>query len=120
MIQLCRIKNANEVKDGVNEVDDEGQSVLNLALENGFVKVVKHLIKEGANINVVATDNTLSLHHAVMCGNVQNVNMCIKKGANVNYINSNGETLLHNAIKECDNQDDINVIKTLLNVMMYV
>lgn len=62
------------------------------------MKIVKYLLKCGANINHCTAHNTTALMDAVVSGLVPLVRLFIKHGANVNIRNNHGNTCLMIAI----------------------
>jgi ankyrin repeat protein len=93
----------------VYSTDNDGQTPLHKAVENGQESYVQFLLKHGADINATIKGETL-LHKVILedrqaikdYQTLQNkVIMCLllKHGANINEINKDGQTLLHEAVK---------------------
>lgn len=85
--------------------DYNNQSPLLYASFEGFIDIVKLLIKAGINVNTCNTDNFSSLHYACdftpvdytsLNNHIKIVKLLIKNGANVNITNKHRQIPLHN------------------------
>ena len=76
----------NEKKHSVDEV---------LAAARKGDEVLKVLIRNGADVNVVDDENSTSLHIALREGHVDVAKVLIRNGAEVNAVNENKMTALH-------------------------
>ncbi|QMV45957.1 ankyrin repeat domain-containing protein [Wolbachia pipientis] len=74
-------------------------NLLLIAAENGYEKVVRYLIKNGANINVQDEWEKTSLHYSAQHEHTQVVEVLLEEGAGVNAQDENKETPLHYAAK---------------------
>lgn len=82
----------------INYRNEYGYTPLFLAICWGYVKIVRALIKKGANLNRVNEKGETLLHEAVYRGSLEIVKVLIKAGANVNAVDKYGETPLHDAV----------------------
>ena len=94
---------------------------LSLAIENyknesEKVKIIKKLLKHGANPNVHGRNGDTSLHKSCLNGNISITKILLEYGANVNLLNDNKEAPLHMTFLGAQNQrEDVElVIKELL------
>ena len=76
---------------------------LSLAIENyknesEKVKIIKKLLKHGANPNVHGRNGDTSLHKSCLNGNISITKILLEYGANVNLLNVNQEAPLHMTI----------------------
>ena len=101
---------------GVNTRDEEGNTPLILASENGNTHYVSALLKAGADVDMVSNDRdtalisagadvnmagsfgTTALVWAAVNGYQETLDLLIQAGANVNLHNPNGWTALKSAI----------------------
>ena len=97
----CRTKEGNleRLKDILQEIDDpqrrlqvinsqdeNGKSVLYLCIANRKIEIAKHLIQEGADVNMATTsDGTTPFILASAYGHSELVDLMIKNGANVEF-----------------------------------
>ncbi len=79
---------------------------------NGFNKMVKYLIKNGADVNAVDEFGWTALMHICARGCKEIAETLLENGANVNVQNACGGTALMNA---CSNGNDLGLIKLLLD-----
>ncbi|MBQ9035100.1 MAG: ankyrin repeat domain-containing protein [Alphaproteobacteria bacterium] len=86
-------------KDGnVEAYDEKNKTLLIAAIENDDVESAEVLLKNGANINVMFSDNTPLV---ILDGKqTQMTELLLLNGADVNYVNSAGQTVLMNAVKK--------------------
>lgn len=86
-------------------IDDGKQYAVNVstplhyAAENGFIDIMKLLIKEGANLEVCDRYDNTPLHTAARAGQLEAVKLLIAKDADLNAVNGNGASVLHIAVK---------------------
>lgn len=79
----------------VNERDDEGTPLLNIACRNDNFELAKKIIAEGADINSTSLDRGYTpVMDAVWRGNEKITAFLISKGADLNTINKEGQTNL--------------------------
>lgn len=91
----------------VNHTDNNGKSILELAIEYSFPEFVKTLINHGASLDVRTkisidkynTDYSL-LHKAVNVGNIEIIELLLKNGANPNQKSKTG---IHPLSCRCQN-----------------
>lgn len=82
--------------DGVNEYDDEGQTALHIAADQGLTEAVAILSTRGADLNVPREeDSRTPLHIAVNEGHVDVVEALLESGAKVNTPDVDGWLPLH-------------------------
>lgn len=72
------------------------------SVKSGDVENVRHLLKEGANVNSRDEDGLTVLMLAAFAGNLDMVNALIEAGANVNLCNEQGWTALSKSVYNAD------------------
>ena len=89
-----------------------GMTCLHVAAGKGHTEVVKVLLEEGADVNVLAAfDRETPLHCAAQGGCVEMIKLLLNRGANVNARDAFDESVLHYAARN----GFFEVVKTLLN-----
>jgi ankyrin repeat protein len=84
----------------VNRRDPQGDTPLNRAASNGYIRVVKKLLESGADMNMSGKHGWTPLLCAVESGNLELVKLLLKEGADPNLTNDEGWTALRVA-EEC-------------------
>jgi ankyrin repeat protein len=92
--------------------DDSGYTLLHWAVQEGHEEIVRLLVENGANVNVVVHKYITPLFNAAGSGNLEMVRLLVDLGADVNHLEDGG-TVLHNACAYCA-YDRIEVVKFLL------
>ena len=82
-----------------NTRDKNRMTVLEAAIDGGFVKVVKVLLKYNADVNSTDEGDMTPLHLSAQRGNRVITEMLLNKGADINAEDCNGTTALHFATK---------------------
>ncbi|KAF0390364.1 serine/threonine-protein phosphatase 6 regulatory ankyrin repeat subunit B isoform X1 [Gigaspora margarita] len=95
-------KSKNEVNDVENEAnveitDENNQTALHCAAENGYKKVVETLLINNAKVDATDINGKTPLHCAAENGHITVVETLMKKNAKVDSTDSNGKTALHYA-----------------------
>lgn len=79
----------------VNRRDKTGQTPLHHACYSGQFEIVKHLVENGANVNIEVPERLLTpLHAATMNGDIKIVKYLVDNGANINAKDNEGGTPL--------------------------
>jgi len=84
----------------VNVTDNDGETALMEAADNGNLHAVKNLIAAGANVNARDEDGETALMVAADEGNLAIIKVLIAAGADVNARDNEGETALYKATDE--------------------
>ena len=85
------------------------------ASANGNLVLLKELVGEGANINIVSQNGYTPLHRAAQNGHTEVVKFLLSKGANAEMESNDGETPLTLAVK--NGRNDINsILKKHMNI----
>lgn len=74
----------------VNEVDEDGNTPLSLAVQAPMPKVARRLVELGANVNAGTDYNTTVLTSAIAGGSTDIVELLLLHGADVNHLTKNG------------------------------
>ncbi|WP_375603618.1 ankyrin repeat domain-containing protein [Wolbachia endosymbiont of Anurida maritima] len=77
-------------KKDVNVKNDKGNTPLHLAVEEGNLEAVKHLIEKGADLNAPDKHGWTPLYYAVYSGNIDVVRFLIDQGADYNITDNEG------------------------------
>ena len=72
--------------------DNEGNSLLSLAVQSNSFQIVNYLINCGASVNTKNNSNNTPLHFALSFHNYEIADMLIRCGADEKVINKNGVT----------------------------
>jgi len=83
----------------INKKDEDGDTPLHLAAEEGQTIIAEFLISKGAKVNGKSNNKETPLHLAAEKGHLEMVRLLIKKGADINIKNEKGETPLEIATK---------------------
>lgn len=84
----------------VDSRDDDGETPLMKAADDGHTAIVEALLKAGADVNAIDEDGQTALMMAADEGHVQIVKLLLNAGANVNAKDEDGETALMKALDE--------------------
>jgi uncharacterized protein len=112
--------------DLINAPDSHGQTPLEKAAINGWLKVATFLLDHGANVN---SHDGLALPEAAQAGNRTMVEFLLAHGANINARNYNNETALDIAVQHgfeavtrvlLANKADVNVQNPQGNTALYI
>ena len=98
----------------INSRTKEGQTLLRLAAEMGFLSIVLELLKLGADCNLIDFSHQTPLHGVVKYDDNENMQCArelLRHGADINAEDENGDTPLHIASKF----GNISVVKELLS-----
>lgn len=82
----------------INARDDDGETALMEAADDGNLRAVNNLIAAGANVNLRNDDAETALMMAADEGHTAVVRSLISAGADVNAEDEDGETALHKAL----------------------
>ena len=91
--------------------NEEGKTLLHLAVEEDDVPIVEYLLDKGVKVNVHDIHGDTPLHYTIRKGYTYLSQILIKNGAGVNAKNSNGQTPIFYAV----NNDDENSIILLID-----
>ncbi|XP_033642937.1 acyl-CoA-binding domain-containing protein 6-like [Asterias rubens] len=81
-------------KAGINEIDEEGMSLLHWACDRGHVNVTQALLDHKADVNVLDAEGQTPLHYAAACEHIPIVELLLKHGANRKIKDNEGCTPL--------------------------
>jgi len=83
----------------VNQVNEQGQSPLHIASQNGRLQLVDYLLKHGANIRLKDLYGRIALHYAVLNDHVHITEQLLKHRSNPNEQDDLGFAPLHLALE---------------------
>jgi ankyrin repeat protein len=89
----------------------EGGTPLHVAADRGYLRIVKFLLKHGANPNMKNDYGNTPLHDAAAFGHREVVKLLLEHGANPNIRDNDGYTPLHYAVGFCY----VDVVRVLLD-----
>jgi len=89
-IELERVLNENP--NLINHRDDDGQSALHLAADQGATDALLFLLEAGANVSAADDDGITVLHAAVIGENVEACRLLLSHGANPDQADVDGDT----------------------------
>lgn len=96
----------------LNSTDDEQTPLLNIAVRNENIDLVKTFLKKGVDINAVSKDRGYTaVMDAVWLGNIDIAKLLIKENAELNTINKEGQTNLILAV----GADEYDICKLLIS-----
>ncbi|XP_012538761.1 acyl-CoA-binding domain-containing protein 6 [Monomorium pharaonis] len=75
-----------------NTPDEEGMHPIHWAADRGYLEILDHLIKSGANINSRDQYGQTALHYVVSCDHVDAVKYLVSIGAQSNIADNDGVT----------------------------
>ena len=83
------------------DTENMGSKPSNLieAADKGNLRVVKKMIRKGADVNGRGKNKTTALHHAAQNGHADVVKVLLQNGAKVNAVTTDGRTALHIACR---------------------
>lgn len=87
----------------INQKNIGGATALHMACREKNFEIVRILIENGADINIVDNEGWTPLMRASMAGDAQIVDFLLTKGATAENINSVGESaIIHATLADCD------------------
>ena len=81
-------------------LDDDGNTILHLAMSSGSIDEIKSLIEKTTNINIKNCFNDTALHIAASQSMTEVVRFLLEKGADPNIADNAGHTPLYTALTE--------------------
>ncbi len=93
------------------DIDIEGGTPLNHAVNYERTKLVDYLIKKGANVNALYDGDYTPLMSAIDRKNIELINILLKNGADINKVDKFGNTAIMKAV----NTFDLELVKLLVN-----
>lgn len=107
--KLDLVQELFDEKPDIDQTDRQGTTPLARAIKERHLDIVKFLIKNGADLNVLNNDKTL-LMLALSQGDIEIMVELIKGGADIDQANSKGSNPLSSAI----NRRNLDAVKVLL------
>lgn len=92
----------NISKNQINELDENGMSLLHWASDRGSIDIISHLLLHGADINVKDSEGQTALHYSASCGHLDCVRLLLEKGAVKDVEDDEG-------LKPCEVTNDENI-----------
>ncbi len=92
---LARTDKEGNIENNINWVDKYNQTVLHHASSNGNIKIVEHLLKNGADVNLKDDSDITALQLAVLDNHKDVVAVLLKNNADPNVKGYSGLTALH-------------------------
>ena len=83
----------------VDDVDQQGQSLLHMAARGAHFALVDFLISKGANVNIQDMSGQTPLHHACRIRDIAIVKLLLKSKIDTEILSHNGRTALHVAVE---------------------
>ncbi len=96
---LCRNNNINQLEDlfaldafSIDEKDEHGNALIHVAAQNGNKKILKILLRHGAQLNAKNSNGQTPLHYCFAYGYKELGEYLISKGADDSICNKDGLT----------------------------
>lgn len=106
----------------INAIDQNGDTVLTLAIKENNINLVKLILDKGADVNLISDINDYNFKYSPLMiasqnGNKEMVKLLIENGADVNHINSYSMSALMTTIYDRSEitPEKIEVIKILID-----
>ncbi len=114
-----RVKELLDNGADVNIINDNNNNntPLHYACRNGCIKIIRLLIKKGANINSMNIYNISSLAFACYNKKLEIVKLLLENNANVNFVDNDGYTLLHDV---CYNDGSRMITNDFIELMYHL
>ncbi len=93
-VDTTRVRSLILSSSNINEKDDEDITALAWASGYGYTEIVKMLIDNGADVNVICYRNQTALTYALSNNLYENVELLVKAGAKINLDKKSPDTLL--------------------------
>ena len=94
----------------LNNMDSNGDYMLNVAVIEGNIEIVEYLVSQGADINIKDGSGETPLQIAIHEGKLELINFFLSKKADVNMKDFFNETSLHEAV----NKGEIEIVKLIV------
>ena len=98
----------------VNAIDDNSNTALMLAAQDGNFSICKLLLEKGANVNKLNNTGDTALMFAVLKENFKICELLLKHKINVNVSNKTGDTALMYSTYNSDYINNVKICKLLL------
>ncbi|XP_045462682.1 acyl-CoA-binding domain-containing protein 6-like [Harmonia axyridis] len=98
------LKNMNDIQ--LNNLDENGLSLIHWAADRGSVDILSDLLSYGADINIKDSEGQTALHYSASCGHMDCVRLLLDKGALLNIEDDEG-------LLPCDVANDENMKQLL-------
>jgi ankyrin repeat protein len=94
----------------LNNMDSNGDYMLNVAVIEGNIEIVEYLVSQGADINIKDGSGETPLQIAIHEGKLELIKFFLSKKADVNMKDYFNETSLHEAV----NKGEIEIVKLIV------
>ena len=96
----------------LNDIEDsKGNTLLNVAVQEGKIEIVKYLVSEGAGVNHQDSSEETPLIIAIKEGKLDLIIYFLSQGADVNVIVYFNETPLHKAV----DKGEVEIVKLIVS-----
>ncbi len=97
-VSLFYIAHRFDKLNDINDINDNGCTILSYASVDGYTALIKILLKLGADVDILVSDGETAIFGTAANGNSEDNELLVNAGANLNITDIYGQTPLHHAV----------------------